>query len=104
MRKKIGIIVNPIAGMGGSVGLKGTDGKAYRQALALRAHPVTPARTRSLLSHITRKEEIELFVAPGAMGEEYVNRFVTSCAVVGRTNGGRVHPRGSYRGRRSPGY
>ena len=58
MKRKIGLIVNPVAGMGGSVGLKGTDGDAYKRALKLGAQPVTPARTKDLFSHIRRKEEI----------------------------------------------
>ncbi|MDK2383781.1 MAG: ATP-NAD kinase, partial [Candidatus Korarchaeota archaeon] len=36
----IGFLVNPIAGMGGRVGLKGTDGEAYREALRRGARPV----------------------------------------------------------------
>jgi predicted polyphosphate/ATP-dependent NAD kinase len=72
---KIGLIVNPIAGMGGSVGLKGTDGDMYKQALKLGAKTVTPKRTEELLAHITKREEINLVVAPGKMGEEYIKNL-----------------------------
>ena len=43
--RTIGLIVNPVAGMGGSVGLKGTDGDMYARALSMGAEPVSPART-----------------------------------------------------------
>ena len=84
MKRKIGLIVNPVAGMGGSVGLKGTDGKVYEKALELGAHPVTPARTNDLLAHIRTKDRIDLLVAPGKMGEEYIHGFDLSFAVVGK--------------------
>jgi predicted polyphosphate/ATP-dependent NAD kinase len=72
MKRKIGLIVNPVAGMGGSVGLKGTDGEMYKKALELGAKPVTPERTKDVLSHIRNKDRITLFVAPGKMGERHV--------------------------------
>jgi len=65
MNRLIGLIVNPVAGMGGSVGLKGTDGKMYKKALELGAEPVTPKRTNEVLSHIEKKDHITLVVAPG---------------------------------------
>ena len=66
--RTIGLIVNPIAGMGGSVGLKGTDGDSYTRALAMGAEPVSPARTHEFLSHIRCRDKIRLLVAPGPMG------------------------------------
>ncbi|MGC9347714.1 MAG: ATP-NAD kinase family protein [Anaerolineae bacterium] len=72
MRKTVGLLVNPVAGMGGSVGLKGTDGGMYKRALQLGATPVTPERTQQLFEHMGRRDEIRLLVAPGKMGEDYV--------------------------------
>jgi predicted polyphosphate/ATP-dependent NAD kinase len=76
MGKRLGLIVNPVAGMGGSVGLKGTDGAMYQKALALGAEPVTPMRTRDLLTHIQHKDDVSLLVAPGEMGEQHVEGLV----------------------------
>jgi predicted polyphosphate/ATP-dependent NAD kinase len=86
MRKKIGLIVNPVAGMGGSVGLKGTDREMYKKALELGAKPVTPERTKTLLSYIKNKDKFTLVVAPGKMGKEYVKEFdipFTAIGVIG---------------------
>ena len=69
----LGFIVNPVAGMGGSVGLKGTDGEIIKDAMKLGAKPVVPKRVEVFLSHIESKDEIYLLVAPGKMGEELVS-------------------------------
>ncbi len=81
--KKIGLIVNPIAGMGGSVGLKGTDGGAHLEAIKLGATPITPKRMAQLLSHLKRKEDIFLLVAPGKMGEDLVKEEQVNYKVIG---------------------
>ncbi|MGD8477708.1 MAG: ATP-NAD kinase family protein [Burkholderiales bacterium] len=69
--RTIGLIVNPVAGMGGSVGLKGTDGEMYAKALAMGAEPVSPARVREFLSHVSCRDRIRLLVAPGPMGSDH---------------------------------
>lgn len=83
MKRRIGLLVNPVAGMGGSVGLKGTDGNMYQKALEMGALPVTPNRTKEFLQHIRNTEAIEFFVAPGKMGEEFIKDSRLSYKVIG---------------------
>ncbi len=74
-KKKIGLIVNPIAGMGGSVGLKGTDGRGVlREAIAKGARPIASLRARAALNGLTRfSRKFELVCAPGKMGADEAN-------------------------------
>lgn len=68
----IGLIVNPIAGMGGAVGLKGTDGPAVlTRARELGAIPRAAARTRRALSALAARCPAMRIVTPrGTMGGE----------------------------------
>jgi len=71
---RIGLVVNPIAGIGGRVGLKGSDGaETLARALALGAVPSSGARAVRALERLrsdARAASFELVVAPGSMGEE----------------------------------
>ena len=68
---KVGFVVNPIAGMGGKVGLKGTDG-TVKKALKLGAKPIASKKAeetiKEFLSHYITKDEIQWFTCAGEMG------------------------------------
>jgi len=69
---RLGFIVNPIAGMGGRVGLKGTD-MVVKEAIAKGAKPVAPQRAIEFLQKLkenTREKSIEVLTCPTIMGEE----------------------------------
>lgn len=63
----IGCIVNPVAGMGGAVGLKGTDGQVA-EAISRGAVPVAPGRAARLFS-LFRPAGHTFLTAGGPMGE-----------------------------------
>jgi predicted polyphosphate/ATP-dependent NAD kinase len=67
----IGLVVNPIAGLGGRVGLKGTDGETTKhRALELGAVPEASNRAATALRSLDRLVPgVALLVAPGSMGE-----------------------------------
>lgn len=68
---KIGFIVNPYAGIGGAVGLKGSDGETTRdQAFSLGAKVMAPKRAEACLNEwLDYRDEITLYTASGPMGE-----------------------------------
>lgn len=70
--KRLGLIVNPIAGMGGRCGLKGTDGATIlARAYALGAEPESPRRAGLALSQLSAlKNSIEILTVSGDMGEK----------------------------------
>ena len=72
MMKKLGFIVNPVAGIGGRVGLKGTDGQEIlRKALNLGGFPESPRKAIEALKRIVPiKDRIDLITYPYEMGED----------------------------------
>jgi predicted polyphosphate/ATP-dependent NAD kinase len=82
---KLGFIVNPIAGMGGKVGLKGTDGEeVLEKARELGAHPEAPIKAKKALEVLLPlKEKIEIFTCPGSMGEEIAEQLGFKSIVLG---------------------
>ncbi|NLJ61680.1 MAG: ATP-NAD kinase, partial [Firmicutes bacterium] len=71
MKKKLGFIVNPVAGMGGRVGLKGSDGiEILQKAKELGAVPEAPRRAMDALERLVEiKDEVEVITFPFDMGE-----------------------------------
>lgn len=68
--RSLGLIVNPVAGMGGSIGLKGTDGTdTLLQAIELGAEPRAARRAIDALRSFERLADRVRFMAPrGEMG------------------------------------
>lgn len=69
--RRIGFLINPVAGMGGSVGLKGTDGKV-NEARQRGAEPRAQERARATLKALKRAKDLCFITCSGIMGEKIV--------------------------------
>jgi len=80
----MGFLVNPIAGMGGRVGLKGTD-HVLKDATALHAKPIAPRRALEFLirlKELNLATKVELVTCPGIMGEDEVRKAGLKASVL----------------------
>ena len=83
--KTLGLIVNPIAGVGGKVGLKGSDGtEILERARKMGARAEAPERAIQAIESIAfKKDSIEVVTYPYDMGEDEA----VSCGIVPKVIG-----------------
>lgn len=80
--KKLGLIINPVAGLGGSVGLKGSDGMV-EEALARGAIPQSERRTEVALQEmLSLKDNLTVYTGAGSMGENIAKKLGFTCEVM----------------------
>lgn len=82
--KRVGLIVNPIAGMGGAVALKGTDGQStLKRAIELGARKKAPDRIEKALRELLPlKDKIEIITCSYDMGENEAKKLGFNTKIV----------------------
>ena len=84
---RLGVVVNPWAGIGGATALKGSDGSAVRaEALARGAEPRAPGRMTRTLAGLELKD-LSVLTWGGAMGEGAALAAGLSASVLGAAEG-----------------
>ena len=87
---KLGLLINPLAGIGGSVALKGSDGaQTVARALQLGAKAMAATRTELALKALIDKN-VEIVTYPAEMGADVANRLGFTTKVVGTIDSGRT--------------
>jgi predicted polyphosphate/ATP-dependent NAD kinase len=89
----LGLIVNPVAGIGGTVGLKGSDGAdVQRKALELGAVPQSLNRAIQALERIKSVDDLAIVTYPGEMGADAATACRLEPTVVGAIKPGETTP------------
>ncbi len=93
-KKKIGFIINPLAGIGGKVGLKGSDGcEIVKKAFSMGAVPEASLKARRALERIRKlAAQIVIVAYPGPMGETTARELGFKTEVLGTLRGDRTTP------------
>lgn len=91
-KRRLGLIVNPIAGIGGRVGLKGSDGvEIQRKALELGAIPQSQNRAiQALKSMNSMRDNIEIISYPSEMGEDAARECDFEPIIIGSIQKGKT--------------
>lgn len=83
---RLGLIINPLAGLGGPAALKGSDGVAA-EALARGSEPRASERTRlALQCLLPLRERLQFLTFPGAMGADLLRELGFAHQVLGSLN------------------
>ena len=82
---KLGIIINPLAGIGGPLAFKGSDGaNIVAQAKSLGAELRAPGRAEQVLSALTPyRQQFQIFGFDGAMAAESAKKLGFDITIVG---------------------
>ncbi len=91
-RRKLGLVVNPIAGIGGRVGLKGSDGAdIQKKALELGAVPQSHNRAVLALERVASgRDDLEIVTYPSEMGENVARECGFDPIVIGSIRNGKT--------------
>jgi len=83
--KKVGLVINPIAGIGGKLGLKGTDGYTLEQLkIHYGAEPVSQIRATQALKPLQDiREEFQVITYGGGMGATVADELFSDTLCVG---------------------
>jgi predicted polyphosphate/ATP-dependent NAD kinase len=91
--KRLGFIVNPVAGLGGRVGLKGSDSaEIQKKALALGAVPQALNRAIQALERMKSVDDLVVITYPGEMGEDAARECGLEPMVIGSIKPGETTP------------
>lgn len=89
MTARVGVVVNPIAGMGGRVGLHGTDGAALSAAVARGAGAVAPHRARRALNTLHMlAPSLPIITGDGQLGADHLTGAGWTVETLPRTGSG----------------